>query len=292
MIMNTENKSILWDILVGIITAVIFFIIFENLKLNIALIAFSPLPVIAGFVRGKSPPENRFIKIILMNLLFFLLIMAIMNGVFHLIFVLAIALIGTSLGIYVRLHLSTSTTKVIGFLSLYSVSVLFLGFLALPAWLDTVMWKKLNHPAPDFTLLTLDGDTIKSSEYADKVLILDFWATWCGPCKEQFPLIEKLYKENKGNDNIAFFIINPQVGGDTFEKAIKFINQSGYDLPFVNDIESLTYKNFKVLALPCLIIIDKQGVVRFIHKGYEESGNFYKTFHKHLDIILNQNESD
>ena len=50
-------------------------------------------------------------------------------------------------------------------------------------------------------------------------------------------------------DNVAFFIINPQVGRDTFEKASKYINQSGYDLPFVNDIESLTYKNFYVSAL-------------------------------------------
>ena len=78
--MNTKNKSVLWDILIGIITAVISFIILEKLKLSMALIAISPLPLIAGFIRGKNPAENRFIKVILMNLLFLLLIMAIMNG--------------------------------------------------------------------------------------------------------------------------------------------------------------------------------------------------------------------
>ena len=288
--MNTKNKSILWDIIVGIITAIISFIILEKLKLNIALIAISPLPVIAGFIRGKNPTENMFVKIIFMNLLFLLLIMAIMNGVFHLILLLAIALIGTYLGIYIRLYLSISTIKTFGFLSLYSISVLFIGLLVLPAWLDAAMWKNVNRQAPDFTLLTLDGDTIKSSEYTDKVIILDFWATWCAPCKKQFPLIEKLYKENKENNNVAFFIINPHIGGDTFKKALRFINQSEYDLPFVNDMESMTYKSFNVSAIPYTIIIDKKGIIRFTHTGYNESENFYEKIYNNLDIILNENE--
>lgn len=288
MIMNTKNKSVLWDILVGIITAVISFIILEKLKLSMALIAISPLPLIAGFIRGKNPAENRFKKVILMNLLFLLLIMAIMNGVFDLIPILAVALIGTTLGIYVRLYLFSATIKVLGFLSLFSVSVLLVALFALPAWLDAVMWEKVNYQAPEFTLLTLDGDTIKSSEYADKVIILDFWATWCGPCIKQFPLIEKLYNKNKGNDDIAFFIVNSQTRGDTHEKALKFINKSEYNLPFVNDIKSLAYKKFDVSALPHLIIIDKKGMVRFTHTGYAESDNFYKIFNKHIDMILNQ----
>lgn len=286
--MNTKNKSVLLDILVGIITAVISFIILEKLKLNMALIAISPLPLIAGFIRGKNPAENIFIKVILMNLLFLILFMAIMNGVFHLILIIAVALIGTTLGIYVRLYLSTATIKAIGFLSLYSVSVLLVSLLALPAWLDAAMWEKVNYQAPDFTLLTLDGDKIKSSEYADKVIILDFWATWCGPCIKGFPLIEKLYNENKENDNIAFFIVNSQLRGDTHEKSLEFINKSEYDLPFVNDIKSLAYKNFNVSTIPHLIIIDKEGMVRYTHTGYEESENFYKIFNKHIDIILNQ----
>ena len=223
-----------------------------------------------------------------MNLLFLLLIMAIMNGVFHLILILAVALMGTALGIYVRLNFSTKPVKALGFLSLYSLSVLFLGFVALPAWLDSSMWEKVNGEAPNFTLLNLDGDTIRSSEYTDKVIILDFWATWCVPCKKQFPLLENIYTEYKENNNVAFFIVNPQIGGDTFEKSLKFIHQSGYDLPFVYDIQSLTYKDLKVAALPCLIIIDKKGVVRYTHTGFNESENFDEILRKHLDTMLNE----
>lgn len=285
--MNIKNKSNLWDILVGVITAVIAFLLLENFKLNIAIIAFSPFPVIAGFIRGKIPIENTFKKILLLNLLFLVLIMPIMNGVFHLILLLAIALTGTYLGIYIRSYLSTSRIKVLGFLSLFSVSVLLLGFFALPAYFDLIMWNKVNKQAPNFTLQTLDGDIIKSSEYKDKVIILSFWATWCAPCKKQFPLIEKLYKKNKENNNITFFVINPQVGGDTQEKAMKYINKNEYDLPFVNDLEQITYKNFNVSALPCLIIIDKAGHIRYNHTGYYESENFYEKINTHLDSMLN-----
>jgi len=291
IIMNTKNKSILWDILVGIISAIIAFFILENFKLNIALIAFSPFPVLAGFIRGKIPVGNIFIKTILMNLLFFVLIMPIMNGVFHLILLLAIALIGTILGIYTRLNLSSSTIKVVGFLSLFSLSVLSIGSFALPAYLDVMMWDKVNKEATPFTLVTLDGDTIHSSAYEDKVIIMSFWATWCAPCKKQFPVMEKLYKENKDNTNVAFFIVHSQIGRDTYEKAMRYINQSDYDLPFVNDLEGTTYKSFDVYALPHLIIIDKEGSIRYTHTGYNESEKFYEKINENLDILLNENKS-
>lgn len=289
--MNTKNKSILWDILVGIISAIIAFFILENFKLNIALIAFSPIPVIAGFIRGKIPVENIFTKTILMNLLFLVLLMPIMNGVFHLILLLGIALIGTILGIYIRLNLSSSTIKVVGFLSLYSLSVLSIGILALPAYLDVLMWDKVNKKAPPFTLLALEGDTINSAVYEDKVIIMSFWATWCAPCKKQFPVVEKLYKENKNNTNVAFFVVHSQTGRDTYEKGMNYVNQSEYDLPFVNDLEGMTYKRFDVYALPHLIIIDKEGSIRYTHTGYNETENFYEKINENLDILLNENKS-
>ena len=291
IIMNTKKKSNLWDILVGLITALIAFFLLENLKLNIALIAFSPFPVIAGFIRGKIPAENIFIKTTLMNLLFFVLIMPIMNGVFHLALLLAIAFIGTTLGIYTRLNWPGSTIKVVGFLALFFVSILSIGFFALPAYLDVIKWDKVNHVDAEFSLVTLDGDTIHSSAYENKVIIMSFWATWCVPCKKQFPLIEKLYKENKDNTDVSFFVVHSQIGRDTYEKAMKYINQSEYDLPFVHDLDGVTYKSLDVNALPYLIIIGKDGSIRYTHTGYDESENFYEQITHNLDILLNENKS-
>lgn len=290
--MDTKTKTVLWDILAGIVSSVISFIILSNLNLNIALIAISPFPLIAGIIRGKNRTENIYVKILSMNILFLLLIMAVMNGVFHLIIIIIIGLIGTSLGIYIRLFSSKFKIRSLGFLSLYFMSVILIALIALPTYFDAIMWKKVNIKAPDFTLLTFEGDTIKSSEYNDQVIILDFWATWCSPCIKQFPEIEKLVKENKNNNDITFFVINPLLGGDTYDKALNFINQKGYDLPFVSDIESLTYKSFKISALPCLIIIDKEGMIRYKHTGYQEFDNFHKILQKRLDLILNQSKTD
>ena len=284
--MDKRNKSILGDVLVGMITAGICIFIFEKIEFSNALIAFSPFPLIAGFIRGRTEIENILVKIILMNLLFFVLILAIMNGVFHLILILAIALIGTALGHYVRLYLSKSTVKVIGLLLLFSATVILIGLFGLPAYFDGTMWSKVDKEAPAFTLLTLKGDSVKSSDLQGKVLVMDFWGTWCDPCKKQFPLIEKLYKETRKNENVVFLIINPLVGGDTHEKALEYINNSNYDLPFAFDKEGVTYEKFDVRGMPHLVIIDKDGIIKFTHTGYMESENFYFKIKENLGGLI------
>ena len=139
-----------------------------------------------------------------------------------------------------------------------------------------------------YKLLSPQGDTLRSSEYLNKVVVLDFWATWCGPCKEQFPVLEELYKKYKGNDKIAFLIVNSTMGGDTFDKASEFIKQTSYALPFVIDIKSETSEKFNVNLIPTLIIIDKEGFIQLIHKGYEESENFYTKFCNQVDSLIDQ----
>lgn len=286
--MGTSNKSTLWDILTGILSAIISFVILSYFKLNIAFMIIAPIPVIAGFIRGNIPAENKIIKIVLMNILFFPLIFAIMNGVFHLLLILSIALIGTSLGIYIRQFAFTSVIKVLSSIILFSVSVIVIGFFALPSYFDAIMWKEAKTSAPDYKLLTPQGDTLRSSEYVNKVVVLDFWATWCGPCKKQFPVLEEIYKKYQGNDKVAFLIVNSTMRGDTFDKASEFIAQTSYDLPFVIDINSETSKKFKVNLIPTIIIIDKEGVIQLIHKGYDESENFYTKFCTQVDFLIDK----
>ena len=280
--MDAKNKAIAWDVLVGIIAATGSYFIFENFKLNIALILFSPLPLLAGFIRGKGPEKDRLMKLVCLNALFLVLVMAIMNGVFHLIPVLAFALIGSFLGIYARQYLATATLRIMGLLSLFFVSAIFMGLSILPSWLDSSMWEEVNKKAPEYNLVTLEGDTIRSSDLDGKVVVMDFWATWCKPCKIQFPIVEQLYKEYKGNESVVFLVINPLKGKETAEKAARYIADSNHDLPFVNDVKSLTYENLNVRALPHIVIIDSQGTIRFTHTGFNESENFYQK----LDAIL------
>jgi thiol-disulfide isomerase/thioredoxin len=278
-----SKKQILGDILTGVITSIISFFILESFKLSLALIAIAFLSVIAGFFRGKNPNQGILKKVVLMSPIYFLLIIPVLNGVFYLISVIVVVLTGIATGIYARRLLPKNALKALSLFSSFTVSVLLFSLILLPSWLDSMMWEKTNYKAPEFTLLTFDGDTIKSSDFNNKVIVIDFWATWCKPCIKQFPVIEKLYKENK---DVAFFLIHTQKGGDTFEKALKFIKQSNYDLPFVSDVENMTYEKFNITSIPRLIIIDKKGVVKFTHTGYIESENLYKTFKKYLSLTL------
>ncbi len=286
--MKKYDVSIFLDILVGIITAIITYFILETFKLSIALLVFSPLPLIAGFIRGKSSLKSKFIQTILMNLLFFVLLLAILNGVLHLIILFAIALIGTRFGIYLRIHYQEKRIKTLVFLFIYVISFIGVSLFLLPNWFDSTMWREVNHEAPSFTVSTIDGDTIQSTIYADKVIVIDFWATWCKPCKKQFHVLEKLYIENKANTSVKFLVINSLVGRDTNEKALEYINQCGFDLPFVHDVEGISYDRFEVKSLPRLFIIDKAGSVRYIHTGYRESENFYAEFNKRINLLLKE----
>ncbi len=102
-------------------------------------------------------------------------------------------------------------------------------------------------------------------------------------------LQESISKKYKGNENITFLVVNSNMGGDSFDKALKFSKQSNYDLPFVIDIKSTTSKKFNVIALPTIIIIDKKGIIRLIHTGYEESEHFYSRFCEQTDTLIEIN---
>ena len=104
------------------------------------------------------------------------------------------------------------------------------------------------------------------------------------------PILEKLYLENKENDDIVFFIVHAQTNGETQEQALEFINENNYSLPFVNDVKRLTYDGFNVSVIPHIIIIDQEGTVRFTHTGYQESDNFYEKFNTYI-VNLNKKRS-
>ncbi len=110
-------------------------------------------------------------------------------------------------------------------------------------------------------------------------------------CIKEFPVLEKLYKKYKGNENVTFLIINSNMGNDTYDKALKFIKQNPYDLPFVIDIKGATSEKFKVAVLPTLIIIDKKGVIRLTHIGYEGSENFETKFCNQVNSLITENNS-
>jgi len=118
--------------------------------------------------------------------------------------------------------------------------------------------------APDFTLTDVDGKTVNLSDYrGKKVVILDFWATWCGPCRAAMPLIQSFYEKNK--KHVEVLSINEQ---ETAERVAAFIKQTGYTYRVLLDKDGKVESSYRVYGIPTLFVIDKEGDLRHKSVGY------------------------
>ena len=122
----------------------------------------------------------------------------------------------------------------------------------------------ISQPAPDFTLTDLDGNLITLSEYRGKVVILDFWATWCGPCKASFPAMQRVVDKYATDSTVKFFFINTrETAADKKENAGKFIEESNYTFHVLLDLDNKVMESFKVSGIPSKFVIDGKGNIRF-----------------------------
>ncbi len=121
--------------------------------------------------------------------------------------------------------------------------------------------------APDFTLKTLDGPEIALSQLKGKVVLLDFWATWCGPCRESTPHLIQLYKTHREN---GFELIGMSVDkGD--EKVVRnFVQSMDIPYPIVIAPEELV-RNYRVTGIPTTFLIDKEGKIRERTAGFNST---------------------
>lgn len=112
--------------------------------------------------------------------------------------------------------------------------------------------------APDFTVYDIDGNEVHLSDYLGKPVILNFWASWCGPCKSEMPAFNAASTELEGN--IQFLMINMTDGyQETIESASKFIAEQGYTFPVFYDTDSMAAMVYGATSLPTTYFIDAQG---------------------------------
>jgi len=110
--------------------------------------------------------------------------------------------------------------------------------------------------AASFTLKTLEGEPVALDQTRGKVVVLDFWATWCPPCREELPYIEKLREEFAGQ--VQFFGVNNEDSGTVKD----FLRKHKYELPVLMDGKRQVDRQYGISAIPTMFIIDKQGVIR------------------------------
>jgi len=120
-------------------------------------------------------------------------------------------------------------------------------------------------PAPDFTLKSHSGENIRLSDFRGQVVLLNFWASWCGPCRQEMPILDAIHSKYSP---LGFSVIGVNVDQKQ-EKAIEYLRDTQVSFPVLYDPDSRVSKLYSVSAMPSTAIIDRDGNVRFVHPGYK-----------------------
>lgn len=160
---------------------------------------------------------------------------------------------------------------------------------------DEWLKKMIKIPAPDFSLINLKGEKVSLSDFKGKTIVLDYWATWCSPCKASFPGMQKAINKYKANPNIVFLFIDTWQHADTEklrEKAVRdYMNTTKYTFNVL--LDTLEKQNFnlfdivsqyKVDGIPTKFLIDGNGNIRFKLEGYAGSDEGVV---KEIDTMIN-----
>ncbi len=137
--------------------------------------------------------------------------------------------------------------------------------LSLPAFAGVTKGQR----APDFALPTLSGSRLSLSSLRGKVVVIDFWAQWCEPCKKELPQLEKLSKEFAAK-NVVILAVNLDKSKDN---AQKLAQQLGLSLPVLLDPAGSVAATYDLPKMPTSFLVDKKGIVRFVHEGFEGSAD-------------------
>ena len=119
--------------------------------------------------------------------------------------------------------------------------------------------------APDFVLKSSTGENLRLSEHRGDVVMINFWATWCGPCRQEMPLLDDLYARYQ---RVGFSLLGVNIDDDS-RRAMQMIEDLGVNFPVLFDASKQVSKLYEVEAMPVTVLVDRDGVVRHVHHGYK-----------------------
>ena len=151
-----------------------------------------------------------------------------------------------------------------------------LGSLALAAFLVAVTGSTLhaaagvsvNSPVPDLTLPDASGAVHHLTDFKGQVVLIDFWASWCVPCKTEFPALNRLWKEHGGADLVIL-----AVAEDSAERVAPFVKDHGVEFPVLIDQYGGAMRAYGVSVIPVSVVVDRAGMIRAVMVGPRDYGS-------------------
>jgi peroxiredoxin len=120
-------------------------------------------------------------------------------------------------------------------------------------------------PAADFTLKSLAGDNIRLADLKGQVVLINFWASWCGPCRQEMPVLDRLHQRYR---DTGFAVLGVNVEGEV-APARDLAQKTGVTFPVLIDAGQQISKLYDLKAMPSTVVVDRDGRVRYVHRGYK-----------------------
>jgi peroxiredoxin len=167
----------------------------------------------------------------------------------------------------------------------FAVLVVSAALLACSLWccisyFPKLLADKLNNftsaSAPSFALQPVSSGSPPTAWKPGKILVMDFFATWCVPCKAELPELQAAYSDLSDKSDIQFVLIGSDVGGDTLERVRAFAKKQGITVPLAFDPGCRVRRKFGTLGFPSIIVIDRTGQVRLIRQGYNPAETTFR----------------
>lgn len=142
--------------------------------------------------------------------------------------------------------------------------------------------KLVDQPAADFALRSLEGENLRLSEHLGEVVVVNFWATWCGPCRQEMPALDELYNKYR-RAGLVMFGVNIDDDG---ARAAEMGRTMKVTYPLLFDTRKEVSRAYDVSAMPVTVLVDRAGVVRYVSEGYKPG--YEKRYTDKLRELLNE----
>jgi thiol-disulfide isomerase/thioredoxin len=140
----------------------------------------------------------------------------------------------------------------------------------------------VGQPAPDFALRSLTGSAVRLSEHLGEVVVINFWATWCGPCRQEMPLLDEIYGKYR---RVGMVLLSVNID-ENAEPAAEMARTLKVSYPVLFDARKEVSRAYQVNAMPVTVLVDRAGVVRYVSEGYKPG--YEKRYTEKLRELLNE----